>query len=407
MKRMIGLICIAGLLYIGYQWSDGYVYWQEEIKPALSEKLEDIKASPVVAVFAQNDSKDERDEKETTYSIKQREAIIALLAESFSKRETNFTVTINGTRSDISSKLTELIDEAIAKDDYTYYVLKSYSYTSTSYNSYSIVKLEVEYRETLAMTEHVREQAKTILQKLDVDNKSIDEKVKLIHDFIVRHVQYDEGLTKYTAYEALFEKEAVCQGYALLGYMMLKEAGIPVRIAEGSVKTGEHAWVMVQLDGKWFHLDLTWDDPIGQTEGNVSYKYYLVSDEKLKEDHSWVKAYPKASISYTDLLEQKMKEAKTEKERNEIMALRVSLDMHWNDEEYTISSKKQLNSVIRAATKKKETTLQFRYVEGKTLLDELNGAFKAANMALSYQVNYSEWSTNGDVLVTIQITYKT
>src|SRR5690606_20128421 len=95
-----------------------------------------------------------------------------------------------------------------------------------------------------------------------------------------------------------------------------------------------------------------------------------------------------------------------EDSRAQIMAIRASLDLHWNDEEYTVSNKEQLHAVIRGATKKRETELEFRYEDGSNLLDELKNAFTAVNIALSYQVSYSQWSADGDLLVTIQIEYK-
>lgn len=407
MKKLLGLICILGLLFAGYQWVIGTTYWQEEIKPAVDGTVQEIKTSNVISTFVNDISQHDDDQKELRHSSSDQEQIISTLSNHFINRDSSFTVTIEGDRSDISDQLTGWIDEASSKDDYTRYVLESYSYTTTSWSSHSTVSVEVKYRETLAMTEQVRANVQSILKELEIDNKSVHEQIKLIHDFIVRHVQYDESLTKYTAYEALFEKKAVCQGYALLGYMMYTEAGIPVRIAEGTVDSGEHAWVILQVEDEWFHLDLTWDDPIGQAEDHISYKYYLVSDDKLREDHSWVRIYPAASASYDDLLQLQMKQATNEQNRNQIMALRASLDLHWNDEEYTLTSKEQLQSVIRNATKQREQQLEFRYTDGEHLLDELSKAFKSVNLALSYQVSYSEWSADGDVLVTIQIDYNT
>lgn len=405
MKKVLGLICILGLLFIGYQWVTDTAYWQEEIKPTVNETVQDIKNSSVISTLVNDISKDSEDEKQERHTFEKHDEIIAALSQHFINRDSSFTITIDGKRADISEQLTEWMDEAASKDDYTRYVLESYSYTLTSWSSHSTVSVEARYRETLAMTEQVRANVQSILQQLDIENKSVHDQIKLIHDFIVRHIQYDESLTKYTAYEALFEQQAVCQGYALLGYMMYSEAGIPVRIAEGTVQSGEHAWVMLQVEGQWFHLDLTWDDPIGQSEDHVSYKYYLVSDAKLREDHSWVRTYPTAALSYEDLLQQQLKQAADEDSRSQIMAIRASLDLHWNDEEYTVASKEQLHSVIRGATKQREPELKFRYVDGSYLLDDLKNAFKAVNIALSYQVSYSQWSADGDVLVTIQIEY--
>ncbi|MEI0738921.1 transglutaminase domain-containing protein [Paenibacillus sp. JTLBN-2024] len=60
------------------------------------------------------------------------------------------------------------------------------------------------------------------------------EKIKAIHDWIVLHLKYDETLQKYTAYDGLSSGSTVCQGYSLLAYKMLKDAGITNRIVEGT-----------------------------------------------------------------------------------------------------------------------------------------------------------------------------
>lgn len=85
------------------------------------------------------------------------------------------------------------------------------------------------------------------------------EKALYINDWIALHSYYDKTLTKYTAKELLLEGTAVCQGYASAYYYLLGYLGIPV----GLVRSSEmgHIWNAVYINGHWYHVDTTWDDP--------------------------------------------------------------------------------------------------------------------------------------------------
>lgn len=117
------------------------------------------------------------------------------------------------------------------------------------------------------------------------------EKVRLVHDYIVTHVTYAAvDASSHSAYAALFDGKAVCQGYASLAYRMLERLNVPVEIVEGSVNgdpNQRHAWNLVQVDGRWRHLDVTWDDPVGATGTVIRTDYYLLTDAEMAVDHAW------------------------------------------------------------------------------------------------------------------------
>ncbi|MEH6978148.1 transglutaminase domain-containing protein, partial [Bacillus pseudomycoides] len=123
-----------------------------------------------------------------------------------------------------------------------------------------------------------------------------------------KHVSYDTSYKAYTAYEALVNRSAVCQGYTLLTYQLLKEAGIQSHIVTGMGDGQAHAWNLVNIDGKWYHLDTTFDDPVPDKEGRVTYSYFNMSDEQLSKDHSWDRSkYPAATTNYYNELTSKIK----------------------------------------------------------------------------------------------------
>ncbi|UVI28744.1 transglutaminase domain-containing protein [Paenibacillus spongiae] len=214
------------------------------------------------------------------------------IAAQLAQQQTEINVTYNGDKSELSKSLAELLRQAVSADDYIAYIVDSYFYTVRTWGLSAKIKLAVTYRETLEQSRLVDERVGEVLSGIVQPGMTVRDKVKKIHDWVVTNVEYDQSLSRYTAYEALNLGSAVCQGYTLLMYRMLEKAGIENRIIEGEVDTGSHVWNLVKLDGKWYHLDATWDDPVPDRAGTVGYKYFLKNDEQMRKDHTWVKAYP-------------------------------------------------------------------------------------------------------------------
>ena len=76
------------------------------------------------------------------------------------------------------------------------------------------------------------------------------------------------------------------------------ETGEVVEIGIGN--GGGHAWNKVKVDGSWYNIDLTWDDPVS-SRPILSYDYFLVSDAVMKKDHSWADygVWPAAPSGYS------------------------------------------------------------------------------------------------------------
>ncbi|KRE29829.1 transglutaminase domain-containing protein [Paenibacillus sp. Soil522] len=343
------------------------------------------------------------------------------IAQQFQARSEHFSVTYTGDKQELTDKLKDIIHAALRHDDYSAYILESYIYTIRSWGNKSTIALEARYRETLKQTAVVDLETAKALKSIIEPGMNEHEKVKVIHDWIVNQIEYDQSLSHYTAYEAVTLGEAVCQGYALLGYKMLKEAGITVLIAEGTVNTGEHAWNMVQLDGIWYHLDLTWDDPVGITaagkdssakanaakpgESAIRYNYYLKTDEELRADHQWTKAYPAAAASYADTIRE-LEQLGKAAERDRFTKLKMTLGLHWLEPEYTVSSSEQLNQVIQSALDSRTASLAFRYEQGDQFPAALKAAFQSVNVAVGYRASYEPYAGDDSLLVHIQLEYR-
>ncbi|WCF07595.1 transglutaminase [Paenibacillus thiaminolyticus] len=225
--------------------------------------------------------------------------------ERFTEREGISSFRYEGSTDTLTAQVTEALSAALHSDPFIRYNVSKYSFQWKGSVDYALVTVYVEYRETREQTQFVLNRAHEIVQEITAPDDSPHQKVKAIHDYVVSHLTYDEGMTKFTAYEALTEGKTVCQGYALLVHAMLIEAGIPGQIIEGEAGGTLHAWNLVQLDGSWYHLDATWDDPLPNRDGQIRYTYYLRTDEEMRGDHIWTaEQAPAADRAYALAVDQ-------------------------------------------------------------------------------------------------------
>ena len=168
---------------------------------------------------------------------------------------------------------------------------------------------DVSYLSSLEQEEKVDEEVSNLLKSLDLSNKTDYQKVKAIYDYICSNVTYDHDnlndesySLKYTAYAALINKTAVCQGYASLFYRLALDTGVDTRVISGEAG-GPHAWNIVKLNGKYYNLDSTWD------AGRSTYAYFLKNtndfDDHVRDNdyqsNEFIEEYPMWDESYTEI----------------------------------------------------------------------------------------------------------
>lgn len=133
--------------------------------------------------------------------------------------------------------------------------------------------------------------ANDILRKAGVTaGMSEYEKERRIHNALIQGTVYEEGTNAHNSYGAIVEKKAVCQGYALAFQYLLRLAGIQAFSVVGTAGGGPHSWNIVRIDGKYYHTDVTWDDPITAPAGDDSdifYEYFNITDREMARDHAW------------------------------------------------------------------------------------------------------------------------
>ena len=171
-----------------------------------------------------------------------------------------------------------------------------------------------EYAYTVQVyTKTVPNRVKQIKKEEKIRSLSDYDRIKAVHNWMIRNVRYDyrnylKGkipMSSGTVEGALLKKKCVCQGYAVAFCKLMSSYHIPCKYVHGKAGSGNHAWNMVKLNGKWYHIDVTWDDPIVNGRGNntnIHYTYFLKSTSyMLAHRHSFkISAYPKCKSTVYD-----------------------------------------------------------------------------------------------------------
>lgn len=112
------------------------------------------------------------------------------------------------------------------------------------------------------------------------------EKELFFHDWLCQNVTYrDDGTENiYTAYGALINGSAVCEGYSRAMQLLCDSVGIPCTVVYGSSRGVGHMWNIVDAGDGWCHLDVTWDDD--EKYNFIRHSYFNLTDSQILTDHS-------------------------------------------------------------------------------------------------------------------------
>ena len=137
--------------------------------------------------------------------------------------------------------------------------------------------------------ENLNQKIDDITNKILTDEMTLKEKIIKFHDYIIDTTTYDVEYVEnnlnniyypsHTAIGPIIYNKALCGGYASIMAIFLNNLNVPnYRIASEF-----HVWNYVKLDNKWYHLDLTWDDPITNTKEDIRLDKFLLIDTKTLE----------------------------------------------------------------------------------------------------------------------------
>jgi transglutaminase-like putative cysteine protease len=142
-----------------------------------------------------------------------------------------------------------------------------------------------------ALAYKLYDKVEDVLKQIIKPDMTDYEKELAIHDYIVVHCQYGYVESSkdyaYRAYGALVQNKAVCNGYAEAMALLMTCVGIENQIVTGTADNELHAWNQVCLDGDWYQVDATWDDPLPDRGVFAGHEYFNVTDEIMDERHDW------------------------------------------------------------------------------------------------------------------------
>ena len=155
---------------------------------------------------------------------------------------------------------------------YIYAMQQEYSYTAADVAANKVL---------------IEERAQELLCGI-TDEMPSAERVRLVHDRLILSASYD------TTYEAphthdlmgvMLEKTGVCESYARAFQYLMYRCGINTILQVGQLKgsTEHHMWNVIDLDGEWYQIDTTWNDPVFSTPNPnyIRYNYYNVTDAQI------------------------------------------------------------------------------------------------------------------------------
>lgn len=207
------------------------------------------------------------------------------------------------------SQARELFISALELDNYARFIYTGAGMSQSRNANTGGVSIRVNPRYLITQEQHNKamEKIDIVIERIIRDNMTDIEKVRAINNYIVDNTSYNSDTKNHpgSVYTILFEREGVCHGYAVTTYLMLNYVGIDNILVSGLARNENHLWNMVNIGGEWFHLDVTWNDPIGnRIPADRRYKYFLKDQEFMRETHQWeYEKYPTAnSRGYSHLI---------------------------------------------------------------------------------------------------------
>ncbi len=164
----------------------------------------------------------------------------------------------------------------------------SFRHLETSYDDYGKITLKIEHIYSNSDIKLIEAKVKEVESEIWNNSMSNEDKIKEAHNYIINNSKYDKdrsdnNIVRYksdTAYGTLLEGYSLCGGYTDAMELFLEDMGVK----SYKISSENHVWNAVNLDNAWYHLDLTWDDPI-TTDGSdiLEYNFFLITTSELNE----------------------------------------------------------------------------------------------------------------------------
>ncbi len=170
--------------------------------------------------------------------------------------------------------------------DYLGFQYGSWSCDINGNTSFLTYTYHVTYYTDAQQEAKVDQAVQNLIDDLGIRYKNDYQKIYNVYEWIAKHVKYEydyatvDTMLIYTAYGALINNVAVCQGYAVLFCRMMLELGIDCRVISGIGNGEGHAWNIVKIGDLYYDIDVTW---AATTE---DHEEYFLRGSKNFSDHA-------------------------------------------------------------------------------------------------------------------------
>jgi len=214
----------------------------------------------------------------TTTSVFTLTQLQTVIASDLTARDSEFVINYTGDISNFKADFSNSLKAAENSNDYLKFSMSSLSCMANGTDGNLNIDFTATYLTTAQQEAYVNTAVTRALASIVTPDMTDLQKEKAIHAWVLKTVSYDDTLANHSAYAALVApNKTVCQGYSLLMYKMLTQAGITTKIISGTLNGEAHAWNKVNIGGNWYNVDATNDDGINTT------RFYNVTDSVLRQ----------------------------------------------------------------------------------------------------------------------------
>ncbi len=284
MKKYIVLVLLLIIAAVTYIYKDNilklyYNYFvKEEEKVNIDDKNEYYRDYDFL--YVQNT---------TDFNPENKKDIINIIYTIINSGKKNFTFYCPDSYKNCIDDVKEISKNQVILSNINNYVhpFNSFKNISTQTDSLGTVTINVTKSYTDNDIRMVKEAVKSIEDKLFDPNLSTEDQIKKIHDYIIDNSKYDSNRTDNNvieyksdiAYGPLIEGYGICGGYSDAMELFLED----LDIKSYKVSSDTHVWNAINLYNKWYHLDLTWDDPVTNTGDDIiDKKFFLIDTNTLQ-----------------------------------------------------------------------------------------------------------------------------
>ncbi len=161
----------------------------------------------------------------------------------------------------------------------------------------------IDKERTLKAKTQIEDVVRNDFQINHVSHLSVPEQIMYVYKWIALYCKYNiYSAYNQTIYSVFVCRNSVCTGYAKAAQYLFKVLGIECKLVFGTlnnaVKGSRHCWLIVKIDGHWYHTDPTFADPsisdlilkagVSPIRGaeELVYNYFCCSTRTIKQSRS-------------------------------------------------------------------------------------------------------------------------